>query len=144
MTDILHRNWLKSAKINTSTGELLKHFHEKQKPTALICHAPAALAAAPEIDGQWLYHGYRMTCITMFSEYLVEEMPGFKVIPGHMPDYPEKILRRKGAVLKQQSIPMLPHVIEDRELLTGQDPYAANLLGERFSEKVNRHLLQIS
>ena len=140
MTDILYKNWLKNGEINTETGLLLQHFHEKQKPTVLICHAPAALAAAPDVDGQWLYHGYKMTAVNMLSEFLIEEVWPFKVMHGHIPDYPQRILEKKGGNLRQFWIPMVSHVVEDRELLTGQDPYAAVELGKRWVAKLNNFL----
>lgn len=140
MTDILFQNWFEGTEINSETGRLLQHFHEQQKPTALICHAPSVLAAAPDIQGKWLYDGYEMTCVNMLSERLIEDVPPFKVMHGHIPDYPERILRRKGAKMKQLLVPMISHVVEDRELITGQDPYAAVELGKRWKAKVERYL----
>lgn len=140
MTDILYKNWLKGEELNEETGKILAYFHERQRPTALICHAPSVLATASESNGNWLYKGYQMTCVTMVSEFLIEEVPPFKVMEGHIPDYPEKILARKGAVMKQLNIPMLSNVVEDRELITGQDPYAAVELGEKWKKKLDRYL----
>lgn len=141
MTDILYKNWLINTDINGETGLLLQHFHQAQKPTALICHAPSALAAAPNnINGQWIYAGYKMTCVTMLSERLIEDIPPFKVMHGHIPDYPEHILKRKGAVLQQCNIPMISHVIEDRELITGQDPYSGKELGKKLDTKIALYL----
>lgn len=140
MTDVLYQNWLEGEQLNAATGRLLQHFHEQQKPTVLICHAPAALAAAPDVAGKWLYEGYRMTCVNMLSERLIEDIPPFKVMHGHLSDYPERILRRKGANMQQLPVPMWSHVVEDRELLTGQDPYAAVALGKRWAAKLNAYL----
>lgn len=142
MTDILYKNWLQGTAYNTETGDLLQHFHLFQKPTALICHAPSVLAAAPERNGKWIYDGYHMTCVTMLSERLIEDVPGFKVMHGHLPDYPEMILRRKGGVMKQVNVPMIPNVVEDRELITGQDPYAGELLGKRLLQKIDQYMAQ--
>ncbi|GAB2588591.1 DJ-1/PfpI family protein [Spirosoma areae] len=140
MTDILYKNWLTGPELNAETGQLLLHFHEAQKPTALICHAPAVLGAAPAIDGNWLYKGYKMTCVTMLSERLIEDMPGFKVMTGHIPDYPQRILERLGADMQQVNIPMVSNVVEDRELITGQDPYAGVELGKRLLPKIETYL----
>jgi putative intracellular protease/amidase len=139
MTDILYKNWLKGEDLNEETGLVLKHFHDNQKITALICHAPSALGAAPSENGKWIYEGYKMTCVTMFAELLIEDIPPFKVMTGHLPDYPAKILERKGGVLQNKIIPMLSNVVEDRELITGQDPYAAVELGEKLLQKMSRN-----
>lgn len=140
MTDIVFSNWLKSNELNQETGKLLHHFHEKNKPTVAICHGVAALAAAPEMDGKWPYDGYSMTCVTMIVEWLSEDMPFLKTMKGHMPDYPTPMLERKGAMLKQQKIPLLSRVVEDRELLTGQDPFSAQELGQRFKNKIENYI----
>lgn len=140
MTDILYKNWLESDEINKDTGRLLLHFHQNRKPTSLICHAPAVLAAAPEVDNKWIYKDYKMTCVTMVSEWITEDAPGFKVMHGHMPDYPQKILQRKGASLQTVNIPMISKVVEDRELITGQDPYSAAELGKKLLVKIEKYL----
>lgn len=140
MTDILYKNWLESEEINNDTGRLLLHFHQNRKPTSLICHAPAVLAAAPGIDNHWIYKDYKMTCVTMVSEWITEDAPGFKVMQGHMPDYPQKILERKGANLQLVNIPMISKVVEDRELITGQDPYSAAELGKKLLLKIEKYL----
>ena len=138
MTDVLHRNWLESEEINTETGELLLHFHQTARPTALICHGVAALAAAPEIEGKWIYDGYRMTCVSMLGEQVTEDVPFFNV-GGHMPDYPVRILERKGGEVTNALLGR-SLVIEDRELITGQDPMAAQELGSKLLLKIEKHL----
>jgi putative intracellular protease/amidase len=140
MTDILYKNWMKGSEINEETGRLLAYFHQSKKPTALICHAPSALAAAPDVNGKWIYDGYKMTCVTMLSEKMIEDIPPFKVMNGHLPDYPQRILERKGAVMQQLNIPMLSNVVEDRELITGQDPYSGRKLGEKLKLKIEKYL----
>ena len=42
--------------------------------------------------------------------------------------------------MKQLNIPILSNVVEDRELITGQDPYAAVELGEKWKKKLDRYL----
>ena len=130
MTDVLHTDWLTGNEYNQQTAELLQHFHDQGKITSAICHGSAALAAAPVIDGRWIYDGYRMTCVSMAAEYLTEDIPCFG-IGGHMPDYPVKILERLGGVVITRMLG-LSNVIEDRELITGQDPYSARELGKRL------------
>lgn len=140
MTDVLYKNWLMGTELNTETGKVLEHFHVNKKPTALICHAPSALAAAPDMDGKWMYTDYEMTCVTMLSETMIEDIPPFKVMHGHIPDYPQRILERKGAKMKQLNIPMLSNVVEDRELITGQDPYSAVEMGKQLKVKIQKYL----
>ena len=140
MVDLPHEDFFLSDEKNTHVGELLYFFHRTQRPTGLICHAPAVLAAAPVINGEWIYSGYKMTAITMLSEYLAEDFFLIKVVDGHLKEYPTGILKNAGAQLEQSFIPMVPKVVEDRELLTGQDPYSAKLFGRKFIEKLDSYL----
>jgi len=140
MTDILYEDWLLGEIFNSRTADLLLHFHQRQKPTALICHAPSALAAVKDADGKWPYQGYKITCVSRLSEWLTEDAPILKVMRGHLPKYPERILKQKGARLYLIKLPMISNVVEDRELITGQDPYSARELGRRLLEKTEKYL----
>ena len=110
-------------------GRVLAHFHAAGKPTAALCHGPAALLSAPRVDGQWIYAGYRMTGFPRYTERALEL---FGALDGHMPFYLDEALTQAGAAYTTTFPPVIPRVIRDRELLTGQDPYAADRLGARF------------
>jgi len=138
MTDVLHTNWLASNEYNRETGRLLSHFHRSKKITAAICHGVAALAAAPIVDGNWIYAGYNMTCVSMAAEKLAEDVP-FYNIGGHLPEYPVRILERLGGNVHTQMLGR-SNVVEYRELITGQDPYSAKELGEKLLQKIEQEL----
>lgn len=105
----------------------------------IICHAPIALASAPNVNGKWLYDGYKMTTISRFTEWLNEDFFLTRVIPGHIKEYPTDVLRKRGGDMKIQKIPMIGHVVDDRELMKGQDPFSAGLMAKKFVEKLNRY-----
>lgn len=136
MTDVLFRDWFAGTDLNHDTGRLLLHFHQTGTPTALICHGPAVLGAAPYVDGKWIYDGYKMTCVSTFEEWLVENLP-FIRSGGHKADYPKHILERHGGIVGNARL-FASHVVEDRELLTAQDPFAGSELGRRLLDAVNR------
>jgi putative intracellular protease/amidase len=138
MTDVLHVNWMKGNEYNKETGSLLLHFHQNNKPTATICHGGAALAAAPDINSHWVYDNYRMTCVSMLAEKLVEDVPFFNS-GGHLPDYPVLILERRGGIVENVILGRTL-VIEDRELITAQDPASAAELGKQLLEKIEKYL----
>jgi putative intracellular protease/amidase len=54
---------------------------------------------------------------------------------GHMPDYPFRILKRMGGKV---TVKMLSksNIVDDRALITGQDPYSAQELGEKLLVKI--------
>ncbi len=138
LVDLLHRDAFTDDSLNEDFGALLHFFHDRQRTTALICHAPAALAAAPQVDGHWLYDGYRMTCFKTVVDTMLCTVPVARRFPGHLQEDPTQLLRSRGARIEQTRLPMGSLVIEDRELLTGQDPYSAKALGAALVAKIGR------
>lgn len=139
MTDILYKNWLRGTEANSETEKLLQYFHGTNKPTALICHGPGALAAVGDVygNGKWMYDGYRMTCITNRADKM-----GEKAMGGHMLAYPADILKRKGGRIKQTPFLLGSKVVEDRELITAQNPFSAKKLGKRLQKKIQKYIDQ--
>jgi len=102
---------------NGDVGRILKHFQIERKPTALICHGPAALLSAHS-QGKWLYSGYRMTAFST-EEEKQEEDAGH--LSGHMPFYLDAELRRLGGIV-EVAAPWNSKAVRDRELITAQNP----------------------
>lgn len=117
-------------------GEILRHFHQRDKPTAFLCHGPmasvsampcakdfrAALIAggkakAAELAKGWQYAGYRMTVYSSTEEKPIEDNVLHGKLYFHMPE----ALIAAGASV-DTGPDFAPHVIEDRELITGQNP----------------------
>ncbi len=142
---------------DASLGKILRHFHSKNQPTALICHGPVALLSTlnkPEELGKaleashsaankdtdktavekpvtskelWTYQGYRMT---VFSD--AEEKPNEPTaLGGYMKFYPEDALRAAGGKL-QIAPAKKSKVVQDRELITGQNPFSDKELAAAF------------
>ena len=126
MTDLTH---------DPDLGTALRYFHEKGKPTAFICHGPAAaLSALPKAAGyrqalveakvseareaakDWPYAGYRMTALSD-----AEEWPGEVRLGTQMPFHLEQALQMAGATMVVGA-PGKSHVEVDREVITGQNP----------------------
>lgn len=128
--------------VSSELGKLLSEFHRRGKPTALVCHGPIALlstlpnaneftaalarsnkAAAP----QWIYAGYRMT---VFSN-AEEEASKAQLNGGEMKFYPQTALEQAGAKFQAKDL-WQANVVEDRELITGQNPASAIGVGEKL------------
>jgi putative intracellular protease/amidase len=136
-------------------GEILRHAHSTAKTTALLCHGPVAIAAAmpkarefraalvagkPEeakrfAEG-WQYAGYRMTVFSNDEEHYAEEqyLHGSKV-----PFYVNDALKIAGGDVSISDKGIFqPFVVEDRELITGQNPPSDRKMAERFVKALNR------
>jgi putative intracellular protease/amidase len=124
--------------------QVLMYFHQTRKPTALICHAPIALIAAlPQADGfvgamsqsnfkqaaefakDWPYKNYKMTIFSTAEEQIAES----KQLQGKMLFYPQAALKTAGGNVNVAK-PWNSQVVQDRELITGQNPFSDEALAE--------------
>jgi putative intracellular protease/amidase len=135
-------------------GEILRHFHHERKPTVLLCHGPIAIAAAlprakefraalaqgdeeraKGLAVDWIYSGYRMTVFSNDEEHWVEDtyMGGREV-----PFYVNDALRIAGGKVEvsDQGI-FKSHVVQDRELITGQNPPSDQALAALFLQALD-------
>jgi putative intracellular protease/amidase len=130
-------------------GKILTTFHETGKPTAVLCHGPAALVSAvsdPEgfhsamtqgdfqtankIASGWPYTGYRMTTFSTAEEMVIEGRLGGRIL-----FYTADALAEAGAHVDRVAA-FHPNVIEDRELVSGQQPFSSEALGNAFVAKL--------
>jgi putative intracellular protease/amidase len=100
-------------------GRVVQLMHGAGKPVAALCHGPAALLSAPEIDGAWMFDGYRMTAFTD------EEEDQTKAGKIGMPWYLDAALKNRGALFDDGDAAWVSHVVVDRNLITGQNPGSA-------------------
>jgi putative intracellular protease/amidase len=135
-------------------GVVLRHFHAHSKPTALLGHGPITAAAAMPrarafrqalVDGAkeaaaqaaagWQYAGYRMTVFSNDEEKYAEDnlMGG-----GKVPFYPATALEIAGARVETNGF-FEPHVVQDRELITGQNPPSDHAIAELFVRTLDRY-----
>lgn len=134
-------------------GEILRHAHERAKPTALLCHGPIAIAAAmpharefraaliagdaakaAEWAKGWQYAGYRTTVFSETEEKIVEDHILHAKMYFNMPD----ALRAAGAEVATNAVDFEPNVVVDRELITGQNPRSDRPIAKALIEALDR------
>lgn len=137
---------------DSDLGKILLHFHAHGKPTALLCHGPiTTLAALPqakayraaliagnltnasELAKGWQYAGYKMTVYSASEEKPIEEQILHGKLCFNMPD----ALGLAGGVVTTGA-DFAPHVIEDRELITGQNPRSDHPIAAKLIAALNR------
>ena len=125
-----------------NAGIVLRHFHETSKPTAVLCHGPisllsaspnskavvAALAAGDAAGARtkaqgWIYSGYKMTIFSTAEEQQREPLE----IGGKVLFYPDFALRTAGGDVSVRA-PWTSYVVQDRELISGQNPFSDQAL----------------
>lgn len=131
---------------SSEVGVILRHAHENDKPTALICHGPLAtiaalrkpksfvramingdMAGAEGLSRNWPYRRYQMTIFSNSEEQSVQtDTFGASLL------YPVSDALVAAGGLVESGPDYEPFVVEDRELLTGQNPRSDHLLADRF------------
>ncbi|WP_028376716.1 type 1 glutamine amidotransferase domain-containing protein [Leeuwenhoekiella sp. MAR_2009_132] len=102
---------------NELSGQLILDFIASGKPVAAVCHGPAALLKAAEINPLLLENKK----ITGFSN--TEEKLALR--SNNIPYKLEDRLKELGANYKTASVPFISHVESDGLLITGQNPLSA-------------------
>lgn len=94
-------------------------------PLAAVCHGHSALLPLRDSRGRWPLEGYRMTAFS-HEEELVTDMA------GQLPFVLQVELERLGARYEKAAELWDSHVVVDRNLITGQNPYSSAALAEAF------------
>ncbi|MFV9485058.1 type 1 glutamine amidotransferase domain-containing protein [Christiangramia sp. ASW11-125] len=102
---------------NHDSGKLILEFIESNKPVASVCHGPAALIKAAEIEPD-LLKGKRVTGYSNLEEKMSLKM-------DNIPYTLENRLKELGGEYHTASAPFLSHVEVDGLLITGQNPLSA-------------------
>jgi putative intracellular protease/amidase len=111
-------------------GRILRRMHVLARPTAMICHGPVALLSARSDADTWIYRGYHLTVFSDAEEKSVEAKLG-----GPLAFNPEDALHDAGA--KVENGPGgKSHIVEDRELITGQNPASDAEFARAFVRKL--------
>ncbi|OAR27179.1 thiamine biosynthesis protein ThiJ [Streptomyces sp. ERV7] len=113
--------------VNADSGRLLTDALASGKPLGVVCHAPAALLAATGQDGS-PFAGYRLTGFTNAEE-----------TQAGLADKAKWLLQDRLVELGadfQEGEPWAPHVVVDRNLVTGQNPSSSGPLAAELLKKL--------
>ncbi|CAO2649784.1 Nn.00g010760.m01.CDS01 [Neocucurbitaria sp. VM-36] len=117
---------------NHELGRILSHFHSNQKPTGALCHGPwAFLSTKYGPQKEFAYKGYKMTAWSDVEEKLMET-----IFRGEI-DKVEGTLRENGAEMIEGLAKSMGSITVDRELVTGDNPMAANGIADKMLEMLN-------
>lgn len=114
--------------VDADVGRLLTAQLASGKPLAIVCHGPSAMLAT-RIHGESPFKGYAATCFTN------EEEEGVG-LASKVPWLLETELQEKVGVSFSRGPVWEPYMVEDRNLITGQNPHSAAVLANRLLELV--------
>lgn len=107
---------------NEKSGQLILDFLNRGKPVAAVCHGPAALLKAVELNPSVL-KGKRVTGFSNTEEKLA-------LRANKIPYQLEDRLKESGAEYHNAMLPFASHVEVDGLLITGQNPLSAGPTAE--------------
>lgn len=113
---------------NADVGRLLTAQLASGRPLFIVCHGPSAMLAT-RIHGESPFKGYRVTCFTN------EEEEGVG-LASRVTWLLETDLKEKVGVDFSRGPVWEPYMVEDRNLITGQNPSSAAVLADRLLEMV--------
>ncbi len=111
---------------DADVGRLLTAQLASGNPLFIVCHGPAAMLAT-RIHGVSPFKGYRVTCFTDKEEEAVG-------LASKATWLLETDLKEKVGVNFSSGELWEPYMVEDRNLVTGQNPHSAAVLGRRLLE----------
>ena len=114
---------------------ILKHMHRHCKPTAAIGHGTIALAYELKPDEVWAYKDYQMTC----TPESVDRQSESALFNGESLIKVSELLENMGAMVLFDEFKDNGFIIEDRELITGQDPSSSKPVALSLIGKLNRY-----
>ncbi|WP_271405328.1 type 1 glutamine amidotransferase domain-containing protein [Tenacibaculum soleae] len=107
---------------------LIESFYKNNKPVAAVCHAPAIFKNTKGTDGKPLVNGKKVTGFTNSEEAAVKLT---RVVPFLVED----MLKASGGLFTRGS-DWQPYVVEDGNLITGQNPASSELVAQKLFVKL--------
>ncbi|TYP75276.1 type 1 glutamine amidotransferase domain-containing protein [Aquimarina intermedia] len=107
---------------------LIEKFNNQEKPIAFVCHAPAALKNVKDENGDPLVKGKKVTGFTNTEEAAV----GLTEV---VPFLVEDMLTENGGIYSKKD-DWTAYVIQDGNLITGQNPASSELVAEKLLESL--------
>lgn len=107
---------------------LIETFNKQDKPIAFVCHAPAALKGVKNEDGSPLVKGKKVTGFTNSEEKAVG-------LTDVVPFLVEDMLKENGGIYSKGD-DWSVHVLQDGNLITGQNPASSELVAEKLLEAI--------
>lgn len=108
-------------------GKVLHEAEKSKKIIAPLCHGPAALLAANNPGGGWLFAGRKLTVFTNEEERL-------NGTAERSPWLVETLLKSRGAQISSAAEAWGSNVVVDGNLISGQNPASSGALAKKVVE----------
>lgn len=115
--------------------EITATIYENGGLVTAVCHGPAAFLRTRLSDGSHLLENVEVTGYSNMEEKLIFQ-------GGKIPFFLEDELRTVAKSYKKSAIPFTSHVVEDKRIITGQNPQSARAVGEKALKILQAHVYQ--
>ncbi|MFI0468959.1 type 1 glutamine amidotransferase domain-containing protein [Saccharopolyspora sp. 5N102] len=111
-------------------AELIREFHESGKVVSAVCHGPCGLLGAKLSNGEYLINGKNVTGFSWPEEELAQRE---RAVPYSLQDE----LKKRGAEYTVADKPFETYVVEDENLITGQNPGSAAAVADAVVKQLS-------
>ncbi|NRA66809.1 MAG: type 1 glutamine amidotransferase domain-containing protein [Pseudobacteriovorax sp.] len=109
-------------------------FYKKGKVSSTLCHGSSLLLYLKEND-QYFVKDKEVTGFSNAEEDMADKAMGQKLMPFRIEDEAVKLGAKFNA-----AEPLTPHVVKDRNLITGQQHYSGRVVARAIINELNRSL----
>ncbi|MGY0498230.1 type 1 glutamine amidotransferase domain-containing protein [Nocardia sp. FBN12] len=112
-------------------ADLIARFYESGKVVSAVCHGPSGLLDVRLPSGELLVKGKALTGFSWPEEKVAKRD---QAVPFDL----EEELKKRDAAYSKGLVPFRPHLVEDGNLITGQNPKSAKVVAEAVVKKLRQ------
>lgn len=114
---------------SSALQQKLTEFYSENKLLSGVCHGVAGFIDTKDKSGNIIVKGKRITGFSNFEDKLAEAIE-------HLPFLLETDLKKAGAIYRKNLIPFTARIETEQNLITGQNPASAKLVGKAVVKKL--------
>jgi putative intracellular protease/amidase len=115
---------------SVETANIGKWAFQAGKLVGIVCHGHCGILNATDIAGEFFFKGFQMTCMSEDEEKLTK-------LWGQMPFVLQRRLEELGVQYSKSPVTWGSYVVEDRNLITGQNPYSSREIADRMVARLS-------
>jgi putative intracellular protease/amidase len=116
---------------NPKLNQIVASFYENGKIVSAVCHGVCGLIDVKLGNGDFLVKDKTLTGYSWFEEILAFRK---RQVPFNL----EKTLKERGANYKKAIIPLTSNIEQDKNLITGQNPFSSKAIAKRIVEALKQ------
>lgn len=112
---------------NAGMARMIRDLHDNGRIVSSVCHGYCGFLGVTVDDDQPFVNGRRLTGFSWLEEEAA-------MVARKVPFNVQQRVIDLGADYSKAALPMVPHLVEDGHLVTGQNPTSAKAVGKRLVE----------